>query len=413
MKIYIETDGCSRRINELTSLHKYFEANNHTFVTRPEKADFIIVGTCAFKKKEESDSIKRVRFLKRIKAKLLVYGCLPDIAPTRFHEEFNGLDFLAPKDIERIDSYFEDSLIKFQDIQNQNIIPESMKSNSLQSAIGKFKEEFEFSNKFLVKAKDYAGKKIKSSLKRNEENFYLFICRGCLGKCTYCAIKRAIGPLKSTDIGEIVDQFNEGITLGHKTFTILGDDVGAYGRERNDTFPNLLSRLLEESNGHNKSLKPHKNGMIGFHIEEIHPKWMTLYKRELHELISTQRIKSILCPIQSGNNRILELMKREHDAESIFEVMSKIRSSHPQIKLRTQIIVGFPSETENEFYDTLHQVNNNLFDEVTVFPYDPKEKTPANYIEPHLADQVISERVNKALKFFKTHKISAHLSCQN
>ncbi|MBU0481702.1 MAG: radical SAM protein [Proteobacteria bacterium] len=413
MKIYIEADGCSRRMNEFASLHKYFELNNHDFVNRPDQADFILAGTCAFKGKEEEESIKRIRYLKGMKGKLLVYGCLPDIAPTRYHAEFNGLEFLAPKDIDRIDSYFENNQLKFRDLQPQNIIPEKMKSTSLQSAIGKFKEEFEFSNKFLVKAKDYAGKKIRSSLHLHQEVFYLFICRGCLGKCTYCAIKRAIGPLKSTDGNEIVNQLREGIASGHKKFTILGDDVGAYGKDRNDTFPNLLGHLLKESNGHNESVKPHHNGAIGFHIEEIHPKWMTLYQKEMLELVSTRRIRSILCPIQSGNNRILGLMKREHDARGISAVLSGIRTLHPGIRLKTQIIVGFPSETESEFKQTLTQVDRNRFDEVTVFPYDAKENTPANHIGPRVSAQVISERVEKALAFFKTRKISAHLNCQN
>ena len=90
MQIYIEADGCSRRMNELTSLHKYLELNNHTFVNRPEKADFILVGTCAFKKKEEEDSIKRVRFLKKTNAKLLLVLHLAKHSPSNNNRIFHS-----------------------------------------------------------------------------------------------------------------------------------------------------------------------------------------------------------------------------------------------------------------------------------------------------------------------------------
>ena len=91
MNIYIERDGCSRRFSELASIYRYLELNGHNFVKKPEQAEYIIVATCAFKKKEEDHSIERVKDLIKYDSKLLVYGCLPDIAPSRF-KRLQGID---------------------------------------------------------------------------------------------------------------------------------------------------------------------------------------------------------------------------------------------------------------------------------------------------------------------------------
>lgn len=412
MKIYLESNGCIRRNSELTKLQKYFLMNDYKIINNPKEADYIILSTCAFKEQEEQYSLSRVSYLRGFPAKLLVLGCLPDIAPTRF-SEFSEINALAPKDIEKIDKFFPDVSVKFTDIEEMNIVPDEITVSSVPTAINKLKSDFELSSTFGLRVIRYLEKKMRILFKLNPPKFYLFISRGCLGDCTYCAIKRAIGLLQSRPVDTIVKQFKEGLDSEHADFIILGDDVGAYGIDNGQTFPSLLLRLIDELktislNGQYKKINLNR---VGFHVQEIHPKWLIMYKQTLLDLIASGRIKSILCPIESGNDRILDLMRRRYNVDEILEFFQKARLIHPKIELSTHVMVGFPTETEEEFEDSLNLVAKIHFDHVTVFPYDQKEGTVASKITPVIEEHVTKRRLKKAQEFFRYKKIKTFLSC--
>lgn len=398
MKIYIECHGCSRRRAEVAKFHEYFRINGYAIVKKPETADYILVSTCAFKKEEEDYSYERISSLKTYDAKLLVYGCLPEIAPTRF-KALAPVHWVSPKNIDALDDFFENITVKMSEIQDANIIPAKITHTALPSAFEKFAKDFTFSKDFMSRSARYAKDKLLESMTA-ENKYYLFVSRGCLGKCSYCAIKHSVGPLKSKPVDVILAEYDKGEKDGYRDIIILGDDVGAYGLDNNSDFPGLLSVLLEKA-----------NDTIDFHIEEIHPKWMVLYKDRLLELISSGKIKSILCPIQSGNDRVLKSMCREHDAAAIYDVFTRVRAMQPGLRLTTQIIAGFPSETNEEFEDTLRFLGKVRVDAVTIFAYDEKENIAANNITPKVPDAVIRQRVKEAQHYLKKQNIETFLSC--
>jgi MiaB/RimO family radical SAM methylthiotransferase len=412
MRVYIESNGCNRRNSELNRICKYFNLNGYEMVNSPQKADYIFLNTCAFKKREEDYSISRIRVLKDYPAKLIVYGCLPDIAPSKF-EEFSDIAHLAPRNIDKIDSYFKNITFKFSEIKDSSVVTDYINLNPLTTAIQKFKREFEFSNDFCLRIARHAEKRIKTTFGLYKKYLNLFICRGCLGNCSYCAIRRAIGSLESQPVELVVRQFKEGFNAGYRDFVILGDDVGAYGQDINNTFPELFSRLIDESNKFSVQSSPKlkKNGEIGFYIEELSPKWLILFNERLLDLFRAKQIRSILCPIQSGSDRILKLMNRHHNSKGIADHLLKLRTVNPEIQLSTHIIIGFPSETEEDFDKTLDLLNKIHFDIVVIFPYHEKENTPAIRVNPKIPDDVIRERVKKAQKYFKKQKIKVYLSC--
>ena len=412
MKVYLESNCCIRRNSEIVKLEKYFMLNDYKKINNPKDADYIILSTCAFKEQEESYSLSRLRYLKGFPGKLLVLGCLPDISPTKF-SEFSGVSSIAPKEIEKIDSFFPKAIVKYSEIEDMNIIPDEITVSSLPTAVQKLRNEFELSSTFGLRIIRYLEKKIRIILRLNISKFYLNISRGCLGNCSYCAIKRAIGTLVSQPIDGIVNQFYDGLERGYKDFIILGDDVGAYGRDDGQTFPNLLSRLVNELELITKK-ESGKNGNfndVGFHIQEIHPKWLILYKQTLLNLITSKKIKSILCPIESGNDRVLDMMNRRYNVDEILEFFQTARFIYPEIELSTHVMVGFPSETDEEFEDSLRVVSKIHFDKVTVFPYDLKEGTTASGIIPQVDEQTIRERLQKAQEYFKGENIKTFLSC--
>ncbi|NOZ81324.1 MAG: radical SAM protein [DPANN group archaeon] len=405
--IYIEDDGCSRRNAELSKLYQYFLVNGFTVVDDPALAGYILLSTCAFKKKEEDHSVRRIRELMDYEAELIIYGCLPDIAPSRF-AEFAHLRCLSPKNLDEIDALFDGIRVRYADMTNADMSASTVRATPLPKALKKFWHEFEISSSFFLKTARYAEKRMKKMLNPDERRYNLFICRGCFGGCSYCGIQRAIGPLKSCSEEEILNQLRKGLNEGYRDFVILGDDVGAYGLDRESTFPVLLSRLLQESD----AFKAGKEGCsVRFHVEEIHPRWLVKYERELAPVFGSDMISSILCPVQSGSDRVLELMNRGHMAGPVEGILARMRSLNPDILMTTQIMVGFPSETEDDFKATLDFVCRTPFSLVTIFPYHEKENTPSGRIEPKVPDDVIEERVNEAIRYLKRNNVKARLSC--
>ena len=412
MRIYIESNSCTRRNKELSRLCKYFILNGYEIVNNPKKAVYILLNTCAFKEREEDYSVSRIAVLKDYPAKLVVFGCLPDIAPSKF-KEFSHLAHIAPRNIDKIDSYFENITFKFSDIDDLTELADYINLNTLQTAIQKFRSQFELSNDFCLRTARHAVKKIRTAFGLSKKYFNLFICRGCLGNCSYCAIRRAIGSLRSQHVEQIINQLKESIDAGYRNFVILGDDVGAYGQDINSTFPELLSRLLDESNrlSVRSSSKLKQTEEIAFYIEELNAKWLISYIEKLLDLLPSKQFRSICCPMQSGSDRILKLMNRYHNSKDIADCFLKVRSVNPAIQLSTHIVVGFPSEKEEDFDETLYFLNKIHFDSVIIFPYHEKENTLAVKIHPKVPDHVIRERIKKAQKYLKRQKTKVYLSC--
>jgi MiaB/RimO family radical SAM methylthiotransferase len=384
--VYIEGDGCNRRLLEVEKIKAYLEQNGYCLVNNPKTADYIVLSTCAFKKKEEDQSVSKIRDFRKYDGEMLIYGCLPDIAPQRY-KEFEKINHLAPKDLENIDQFFEGIQIKFNTAREENVIE------------NKFNDGIEngFNNIFNPSGM----------------NFYLYICRGCRGKCSYCAIKRSIGSVKSQEIGSVLSTFKHGFNNGFRNFIILGDDPGCYGLDIHTTLPSLLYALMEEYTGlksENGSHSEITNG-LKFRINEIHPKFLILYQNELFDILSQREFTSILCPIQAGCNRILKLMNREHNVEDIRNTIKTIKTKNQDIQISTQIIIGFPSETEKEFLNTLEFIKEVSFNEITIFPYHDKENTAASRITGKVAQKEIDERTKYALKYFKNTGINAYTKC--
>lgn len=401
--VYIERFGCNRRMLDLSKIEKYLIAKGYSIVNDPQKSDLNLLGTCAFKEKEEDESISRIKTLKNFNTRLLIYGCLPDIATTKF-KEFSDLDFIAPKNIDKIDDFFQDDDVKFEDISSTNIIQYQKSDSFFQSVFDKLFSKEVFTREFYERSPKKLFNIFKNYFDYTSKNYKLFICRGCLGKCGYCAIKFAIGSVKSKPIDAVVDELTKGLDAGYKNIIILGDDPGCYGIDLKITFPDLLRRLVEV-------MEKSDNKKAKFLINEIHPKWMIKYKDELKEILKSKRITSILCPIQSGNDRVLEQMQREHTIGDLREIFKAIQKINPDIKISTQIMTGFPSETEEEFLETLEFVKDIKFDYTVIFPYHEKEMTPSGALGNKVPEDIIQKRFKKGLKYLRKNKLRVYTSC--
>jgi len=406
-RIYVEEAGCKRRQLDIETIKKYLQANGHALVENPEDADRILVSTCAFKKKEEDDSVKRLRFFRKFGREIVVFGCLPDIASDRYRE-FADFHKIAPREIEHIDRYFDHDVVKYAEMSEENLVTRK-NLNIVKSLKRKIQSGELFNREFFAETAQSGVNRLKDLLSEPQESWFLFVCRGCHGKCSYCAIRRSVGPVKSKPVSDVVAELRRGLRAGYRDFSILGDDPGCYGLDNGGNLPDLLRALrLSLDDGDRKG---EKLTDISFHIKEIHPKFLIKYERELLEQPFTRLVKSMLCPVQSGSDRILELMQREHTAGELQKILRKARQLQPQMNLETQMIVGFPSESESEFSATLDMVRQAQFNSVVVFPYHDKEGTPASEIQDKVSPEVIRKRMQSAFSYFRKHGIKAYYRC--
>jgi len=376
---------CSRRALDAKRFESYFLANGFVITNSPKKADFILFMTCAYTKIKEDWALKIIQELSRYKAQLIIGGCLKGINEERLYRNFKGFAFIPPNN-ETIDELFPDFKIKFKDIPDSNIPYPIKKLRSLRSYFFILKTDFSF----LKRLKIYM-----------ESNFfrrycYLRIGWGCIDPhCTYCKIWRAVGKLRSKPIDICLAEFKRALENGYRNIVLDADNLGAYGLDINLTFLDLLSRLLEEK------------GDYKIEIRDFHPFWLIKYLDGLISFLRLGKIRLFQCAIQSGNNRILKLMKRRHNKVQIKEALQKIKDAYPKIKLHTHIMVGFPSETEAEFEETLDLIREIDFDVVSIFGYS---KNPY-ILDPEIVNheiprEIIEKRINKAAKFCRKHRIA-------
>mgnify|MGYP004701571933 FL=1 len=405
-KVFIEEAGCNRRQLDIKSIRNYLESNSYELVDRPEDADKILVATCAFKKLEEDESIQRLRHFRKYGAEMFVYGCLPDIAEDRYRE-FADIPNVAPREIEKIELLFPGNTKSYAEVADNNLI--GKKSNNIfKSIVRTVQTQPTMDREFWHRMFASGRKKVTDIISPPVTPYYLFVCRGCLGKCSYCAIRKSIGLVRSKPIAAVVAEFQSGIKDGYRDFTILGDDPGCYGIDLEISLPELLQSLFADA-AEDKERK--SKGEVVFRLNEIHPKFLIPYTETFLAMERFASVRSILCPIQSGSNRILELMQREHTAEDFEEAVKQIRTQQPETVFNTQLIIGFPSETEEDFHESLDRVARCQFNSVVIFPYDDKFGSDSSLMPEKVSEKVIQKRMRQAFQYFAKAGVTAYYKC--
>lgn len=363
--LFIFTNGCPRRALDVSRLMNYFRLNDCRIVGKPENADYIIFVSCSFKKRKEEECLWIIKLFGKYKGELIVGGCLPKISPVKLRRAFKGRYF-STININEIDNLFPDFRIKLKDVPDANF--QTYQSQDF-SAFSKFARKF------------ING--------RNSRTASLRLSYGCPGKCSYCNITSAIGSLKSKPLDLCLDEYKKLLDKGYRNFVILADNVGVYGSDIGSNFGELLKSFSEADKGLNAR----------WYIQELHPVWAVKYKQELLEAIKEKRIFALLCPVQSGSQRILRLMNRYSNVNKTLKTLREFKTANPDIILATHIIIGFPSETDNDFNATLNFIKKAGFGHVRLYPYYDFPNTPASKIVKKVEEEKIMGRLNLAAKF--------------
>ena len=390
-KVFIYSNGCIENLLDDSLFREFFRKNNWQIEDNYSDVDLILVNTCGNGPTPEEDSIKKICDFKKTGSELIVCGCLPKMNQKRLREAFNGPVF-GPRELNRLDELIN-AEIKIAEV-NGNIL--DRKSFNPYS---KFIERtLVRTTQFVAWLDEHSKIDIKTIFRRligfwyDTNMFYLKVSIGCLNNCSYCAIKHAKGRVKSKPIDKIISEFRCGLKQGYKEFVLSADDVGSYGRDIGTNLIRLLEEILKEE------------GDYKIHIRYLEPERLIEMFPDLKEVFKTNKILSFCSSVQSGNNRILKQMNKKFTIEEWKKCIRELNKEFPSLPIRTQVIVGFPSETEEEFYDTLKLVEELKFDSVAVFEYFNMPNTKASNMGNQVPDSVKRKRRKKLIRKWLLNK---------
>lgn len=370
---YLASAGCPRRAVDSQKIADYLEANNLKYTQNFKDADLIIVSTCAALKSREDLSKTAITWYQEQKnadSKIVVAGCLGKINP-EVKKEFEEVAFISPREIDILDGIIA-AKVRFKDIPDPN-------------QIGSYPL---FPDKPERQAKgDRLNKRLDLAVEK-KDLFTLRVATGCLGNCSYCAVKFAVGELESKPIDALLNEFKSGLDQGFKHFVLIAGDVGCYGVDIGTSAIELLSELFAVE------------GSYKIIIKEFNAQWVVKYFQDLLKIFKEnyEKIDYIVVPVQSASNRLLRLMKRPYNIEDVKTYLNIIKTEVPDLQISTHIMVGFPGETEEDFKESLEFIKEYEFPFVDIYAYDDRPNTAASQMDDKVPQKIINQRVDTVKK---------------
>ncbi len=361
MKYFIVTYGCQMNVHESEKIAGILEKLGYTPADKREEADIIVFNTCAIREGAEErvfGNVGNLKKLKKIKKDLIIVlcGCMTQKETTaqKMLRTFPFVDIvIGTFNLPKLGDY----------------IAAVKKGRQLE-----IWQEGEIDE--ILPYKRTSG-----------DNAWVNIMQGCNNFCTYCIVPYVRGREKSREEQNILNEIKDILAeKKYKKITLLGQNVNSYGKDLKN--PISFAKLLKDICA--------LDGDFTLSFMTSHPKDLT--DEVIDVIASEDKIeKYIHLPAQSGNNRILALMNRKYTREKYLSIIEKIRAKIPNCRITSDFIVGFPSETEEEFNDTLSLVKQVQFDSIFAFMYSPREGTVASKMENQIPQSVKNERVNKLL----------------
>ncbi len=353
MKAYYESFGCQMNAFDTEVIESMMTASGFETVQSAEMADVIIVNTCSVRENAEQRAIGRLNDLSRNKAVLVVCGCMAQRMGDSLFDKVSGLSLIVGPD-----NYLElvSAVISIIEGGEKNVI--TGQDGKAAYRLGSTGSE-----------------------KGGRVSRFLSITRGCENFCSYCIVPYLRGAVRSRDIAQILREVKILTAAGTEEITLLGQNVMAYNRDGVD-FAGLIRHILENSD-----------------IRRL--RFLTTHPRDVNtQIFQIMKEDPRLCPhihlpFQAGSNRILSMMGRGYTREHYLDIISEAREIMPDLAISTDIIVGFPSETDSDFEETLDIIRKCRFDSAFTFKYSPREGTEAYKMDDDVSSELKKERLKR------------------
>lgn len=356
--VFISTYGCQMNVNDSERMYSLLEMTNYRQVSTAEEASLIIINSCSVREKPVHKVSSEVGTYRRLKSKnpyvkIGVSGCVAQQEKKKILKDMPLVDFVfGPDNIDEL----PDIISKLERGDNELV-----------------QAKFDHANPYQVE----------TMIRIPGVSTFVNITKGCDNFCTFCVVPYTRGRERSRSLSELMKDINTLTARGVKEVTLLGQNVNSYKSSCGANFSTLLKTLATDSD------------LLRIRYTTSHPKD---FDQELVDISQAYRHKIcdyIHLPVQSGNSEVLDRMNRGYTREQYLEKVAMIKKAIPGVSLSTDIIVGFPGETEAQFQDTLSMIKEVEYENIYAFKYSPRPFTKAARWEDQLTDEEKSERLER------------------
>jgi ribosomal protein S12 methylthiotransferase len=371
--VYILSLGCPRNLVDSEILTGIIKSNNFTITDDLSKADVVILSTCVFIKDAKEESVEYIFDFVKLKKqkvikKIIVTGCFSQRYPQELRNEIPEIDAIVGFD------YYPDM---------PKIITQVLSGEKI----------------YLIKKKcNFLQQDDMPRIPSTPKHFaYIKISEGCNQTCSFCIIPKIKGPLRSRSIDSILNEADNLTKAGAKEIILIGQDTTTYGM---DLYKKPHLDILLNEVAQTKGLK-------WLRLLYTHPAFFT------EKIIKVYQNNKNLCryvdlPIQHISNKMLKLMGRPGNKESILKLIRRIRSEINDVAIRSSLIVGFPHENENDFRELMDLINGVRFERLGLFKYSQEEGTKAYKLKGQVTEKVKEERFEEIM--LRQQEISRELN---
>lgn len=353
--VYIETYGCQMNVADSELMFGVLARDGYTPTDRPEDADVMLVNTCAVRDNAEQRVVGRMGELQRHKLPGRILGVVGCMAQR-----------LGPILLERVPAV--DLVVGPDGYRN---LPELL----AHARTGDRRADVEYRN--------WEHYEDIPQLRQPGPTAFVTVQRGCDYRCTFCIVPTTRGPERSRLLADVVREVRELADQGVSEVTLLGQTVNSY-HDGTDGFGALLRAV---------------GTVDGIRRVRFTSPYPTDFTPDVIDAMATTAsvCDHVHLPVQSGSNSVLRRMLRRYTRERYLDVVADLRRAIPTITMSTDIIAGFPGETDEEFADTVSMVEVAGFDDAYTFKYSLREGTPAERIKGHVSDEVASARLDQLI----------------
>ena len=316
MKVYIDSYGCTFNKADGQIMAGVLNENNIDLVDNIDEADVIIVNTCYVKLPTENKIVYKIQQLQKNypEKKIIVGGCMVEIDPEKLDSIGPNCSWIGPHQLNKVADVVE------------------------QTYCGEIVREYGLSKESKVCVPKITDDSLIHIIQ---------ICEGCLGACTFCCTRFARGPLNSYPIEEIKAEARKAIENGAREIQLTAQDTAAFGRDTGEKLSDLIKEVAN------------LDGDFRVRVGMMHPKNILNDVDEIIDAMKHPNVYNFIhLPIQSGSDKVLKEMRRGHTVDQYLEIVNKFKSEIPNLTLATDIIVGYPTETDDDFSKTVELLNN-------------------------------------------------------